>query len=941
MATEVGESGLLIEVRWEWNGTETTAEVAVGATSVTVENATKVAATEEVWIGESGPYTITAVDESSDTIEFAPAFDPEDDLAAPEGEPVVPDVGGAPAQVWVAEVVLTDSETPIEVPLTIKDLSVMPEGVYDPPKAVVVSEDYARIIDLPGSLPAVNGGYIMEGTLPIPDLPVPEAPTTSPALTVYGNPRGFVIEAESVEPTTVLDYHLGTTAGFTPGPTTLLATTRSTVVTVEALPDGSPLNPDATYYVKAIAWNDYGPPAPVGPETEASLRLIDDSAVRELAAGKIVAGDLIGAYALLGALNVGSAISLSVDQGLLISLADGGVIKFPADGSPATITAGIVANWLTVQGSLRILGTDNEIGQGSAVYISNGVTNPATKPTVSYEWPRLKLTFADPEISGALRCIGNENGDGTMTVFAYNGTGSRALKGWLETVNLTTGAVTPQAANFSFPSTAFPYVKTLRKIGSEFFLLVKDPARSNDWYVYVLNSSGSKIREFRAVTSASLYGTTNASPAMEVWNGEIVIGYVPTSRTITFKRFSPTVTGTSPAALGTHALSGYTHPTSYTYGVIHLQAPPEGGLAMNVPSDSNTATQKKWLGVSVSTSSSTAAWYYDATSNYSIAIDNAFSTMKGVQSASPNYDYYNGNLWKYGGKYVSNLTTGNTTANPTISDEFVFTWRDQDTGGTGTHETLASPVAVLAKYPNRATPVVTTPPLPMKTNPDSVDSVRVYSRYQGDAAYMWDRWDGPVGVQTVRADQRTKNGSTQSLPTENTFASANLTPASLLSGGTDSGGANVIALNGDGSGRVGPLAWDKAGKATAGLADTGWVNFTPTKGGSTPFPNTTATTISRARYRRVGDLVSLNVVVTAGAAFNPANPDHGNKTVVTGVPVAARPDQDTPVPCRMGDTPVSVVVQSNGNVVWVGSHSASPGFVAGDVMEITATYFAA
>src|SRR5262245_643510 len=157
-------NGLLFEVRWEWDGTQTTADLAAGATVLPVLVATAISVDETVWINFTGPYTVTDADEENDTITISPGLT----AAYEAGTEVVPDVGGQPAQVWVAEVGLPDSDTPIEVPLTVHDLSVMPEGVYDPPVAIIITDDLMSVVDLPGSLPVVDGAYVPPSTLPPP-----------------------------------------------------------------------------------------------------------------------------------------------------------------------------------------------------------------------------------------------------------------------------------------------------------------------------------------------------------------------------------------------------------------------------------------------------------------------------------------------------------------------------------------------------------------------------------------------------------------------------------------------------------------------------------------------------------------------------------------------------------------------------------------------------
>lgn len=137
------ETGLLTEVRSEWTGTVVAVDAAAGATTLTVDHIDALSTREVVWISGTGPYTITAI--AGSVITVTPALTEDMD----EGDPVVPDAGGQPAQIWVAEVVLADADQPIEVQLSWLDRITLSERIYDPPRAVTLSDDLTRIVNLP------------------------------------------------------------------------------------------------------------------------------------------------------------------------------------------------------------------------------------------------------------------------------------------------------------------------------------------------------------------------------------------------------------------------------------------------------------------------------------------------------------------------------------------------------------------------------------------------------------------------------------------------------------------------------------------------------------------------------------------------------------------------------------------------------------------------
>ncbi len=160
----MGVNGLLTDVRWEWTGTEVVTGLLAGTTVLPVLDPEAITAGENVWIASSGPYQIVSADVDAETLTISPGLQFDIDT----GTEVATDIGGQPGRAWVCEVVLADSDTPIEVPLTVHDLAVMPEGVYDPPVGIVLSDDLERVENLPGSLPVISGEYIPPESLPIP-----------------------------------------------------------------------------------------------------------------------------------------------------------------------------------------------------------------------------------------------------------------------------------------------------------------------------------------------------------------------------------------------------------------------------------------------------------------------------------------------------------------------------------------------------------------------------------------------------------------------------------------------------------------------------------------------------------------------------------------------------------------------------------------------------
>jgi microcystin-dependent protein len=168
----MGINGLLTDVRWEWTGTELTMDLVAGTTVLPVLDPESITEEEFVWVAGTGPYEIVDVDVDGAIFTIAPGLEIDVDA----GTEVANDVGGQPGRAWVCEVVLADADRPVEVPLTIHDLAVMPEGTYDPPVVIVLTDDLEHVENLPGSLPIVDGVYIPAGTLPPGPQGVPGPP---------------------------------------------------------------------------------------------------------------------------------------------------------------------------------------------------------------------------------------------------------------------------------------------------------------------------------------------------------------------------------------------------------------------------------------------------------------------------------------------------------------------------------------------------------------------------------------------------------------------------------------------------------------------------------------------------------------------------------------------------------------------------------------------
>lgn len=141
--------------RWEDRGSELTAPVLAGATTLPVENLAFFDDVGDrlVLNGEILTYT----DEDEDTDEITVAVGPTAD--ADVGDKVLVYDGG---QVTCDYVLVVDvgPGDPADVIIPFEQRDMWPEGTYDDPVQVILSDDYERIESVPARHPARDAGFI-------------------------------------------------------------------------------------------------------------------------------------------------------------------------------------------------------------------------------------------------------------------------------------------------------------------------------------------------------------------------------------------------------------------------------------------------------------------------------------------------------------------------------------------------------------------------------------------------------------------------------------------------------------------------------------------------------------------------------------------------------------------------------------------------------------
>ena len=208
--------------------------------------------------------------------------------------------------------------------------------------------------------------------------PIPnEPPELSPKPVVYGTADSLlvVVSPGTVAPGTTIDYHISQADSFNVDESTLVMSTKQTMVTLPRGPEGLSLALGTTYYVRIVARNEAG----AAVQSEQTPGSLDPTVVSQIIAAEIVAG-----FVLAGQIKVGQ-MSWDPENGLLIPSATG-TTQLSADGSGNTFAGQGTFDALMVLGNLTIRGTNNEVSKGASVTLETGVKAPKVAPTLSSEY---------------------------------------------------------------------------------------------------------------------------------------------------------------------------------------------------------------------------------------------------------------------------------------------------------------------------------------------------------------------------------------------------------------------------------------------------------------------------------------------------------------------------------------------------------------------------
>jgi hypothetical protein len=253
------------------------------------------------------------------------------------------------------------------------------------------------VLDVVDRAPAVDGTFITPATRP-PASTDGLPPAISPTPTIQPGLGTLFVSWPAIANADPVDYevHVSTTTGFTPGPTTLSATTGATQAVIRTLPDGTPLDYATTYYVRLIATDADGAAAAGTQASGTPVQVTGPDIAAASITGDNILGNTITADLLNSVLAILGTIE-TADSGQRVVLDAAGLHLFASDGStivdlPTDPTkdgqfAGQVdAAALAVTGLAQLAGETQVLPNGE-IHLVGGQPDPNLAPALSGSYP--------------------------------------------------------------------------------------------------------------------------------------------------------------------------------------------------------------------------------------------------------------------------------------------------------------------------------------------------------------------------------------------------------------------------------------------------------------------------------------------------------------------------------------------------------------------------
>lgn len=622
--------------------------------------------------------------------------------------------------------------------------------------------------------------------------------------------------------------------------TTLSGTTADSSLVIRGLPDGTALLPDTDYYLAVKVRDGDGTAATTGTAGPTQYRKADVDTISadyvyagDIEAQQIKSGNLEASLAILGSIATGTTgRRVVIDQDGLRALdaLNAAVVNIPTDAAEdISLNGNVTAQTLTAIGKVALRATDNEVAASAAVILQQGVTQPATAPTVTQGYG---LALWNNSI-GASSISGINWYPGSSSMFVCSGSGTD----WrIEERSTVDGSLTSTILNASGQAGT---IRNCVRIGTNFYITywVLSGGFTN-WYV-----------QKRAVATPTVVTST-----WQITNG------------------ADTISQVSIGLDGSNLLVGY----NFSSGTITKYAtlnPDTGAVVTAWASLTNPVPVSQLWAIWKGSADLGASHVITLTSASSVNNLWAFATATNTRNQNAEWPQYaNGSvspmgLWYDGTKWqvperisTSSLRTVTydghtwTTAGSTLTLKVTTTWYDGDTSGsTTTHETPQGPIATLVLN-KRARIYVTTPAVPSDPSPvafDDPDRVRIYvGTGTGTRTTQWLNATGAVGATSTTITGTLTFAGTNPPATNNFPAS---TPGAIASSAEESAGVPAISLKGDGTYRLGDMV------------DGSWITYTPAVDGAVAM----GAGDRGGRYKYIADkTVYVEAVLVVGTGAN-------------------------------------------------------------------------
>jgi len=645
------------------------------------------------------------------------------------------------------------------------------------------------------------------------------APASSPEAEVIGAYETIVVRWIPIVNADPVRYqvHISTTDDFTPDSTTLVDTVQGGQFSIKALPGVAPVDPndpdprklqyDTVYYVKIVAEDDDGEAAPGVQDSDTIFRVQGGSIGFETIVGAnilggTITGDLLASTMVLStefwtALD-GQRAGFTPDGFFAYKPDDSLMLKIPTDGTDALYDGELVVRGATILGGMSIQSDENELTADSAMTLMRGIVSPTASPqmSVSYDFvtpstaslTSTQKTNTDPNwglgaafdlVASQVSCIEWRSALGFWSIFQVRSNGTRE---WY---------INPDGTPHDLTGTGIYYsdFKDWEVWSATEILSSSTPSQNGHYLMFRFMPSGDDYW-VSCPTGIYRYSRQNGiAPPVIGNNGQsMFVAEVPTIITpqthLRIRYYVPVLdNGAMPAPTTT-----YESTTGFSSGVslAALRYHPSGfdipGGARYMAAERGSLNNTKML---VTSGTNNDSIFPSGSGNNWASANNQAHYFEAPASNRRGCDWDGTNFWTLCGDGRLYKHTNNFW-DPAVTSSTVWgqtTFRDGDSGGTGTHETTPG-AAKSMTWKRRSNITFVSPDVPDNGGADDPDRIRFYAgrgSSQPANSAMWQQYEGTGS--TVISSLATSGTNP---PTVNSFPSAN--PAVIKS---DDGGLQI------------------------------------------------------------------------------------------------------------------------------------------------------